>query len=314
MRLRLALEAAVMIAVALTWFIAVRPVALGGPASYIVVRGYSMSGTLAPGDLVVTMAQGSYSVGDAIVYRTPMGAGRGLLVVHRIVGADPSGYRMQGDANSYQDPWRPKISDVVGRVVATVPGLGRILALLTNPFVLAICWGLAALIMGLSFLPDSRGPQNNAPTNPTRPARHGPRTNSTVAAATALSVSGMVGLLVLSAGMVIDPAWNLGAAILSAGVAMTALTFLLFFLPGRPILRFRPLLSSKSRRRRRWVHHPAFEAAPTLAAAFMVGLVVLSAAGAVSKAHAAGLNVHNPPVTARVAHCSAPPPFPGICS
>ncbi len=313
MRLRLALEAAVMIAVALTWFIAVRPVALGGPASYIVVRGYSMSGTLAPGDLVVTMAQGSYSVGDAIVYRTPMGAGRGLLVVHRIVGADPSGYRMQGDANSYQDPWRPKISDVVGRVVATVPGLGRILALLTNPFVLAICWGLAALIMGLSFLPDSRGPQNNAPTNPGRPARHGPRTNSTVAAATALGVSGMVGLLAMSAGVVIDPAWNLGAAILSAAATTAALIFLLFFLPGRPVLRFRPLRSSKSRRRRRTTH-PAFEAAATLAAAFMVGLVVLSAAGAVSNAHAAGLNVHNPPVTARVVHCSAPPRSPGICS
>src|ERR1700674_4625199 len=111
------LKTAATIAVAVVWFVALRPVALGGPASYLIVHGYSMSGTLAPGDLVVTMAQGAYSVGDAIVYHVPSGAGRGLLVVHRIIGADPSGYRMQGDANSYQDPWRPKNSDIVGHLV-----------------------------------------------------------------------------------------------------------------------------------------------------------------------------------------------------
>src|SRR6202521_5449767 len=146
MRLRVVLETAATILVALVWFFLLRPVALGGPASYIVVRGYSMSGALAPGDLVVTMAQGRYSVGDAIVYHVPSGAGRGLLVVHRIVRADPSGYSMQGDANSYQDPWQPKTSEVVGRLVFTLPGFGRVLGALANPFVLSIAWGLVALI------------------------------------------------------------------------------------------------------------------------------------------------------------------------
>jgi signal peptidase I len=182
------------IVVALVWFVALRPVALGGPASYIVVRGYSMSGSLAPGDLAITFAQRSYSVGDAIVYHAPMGAGRGLLVVHRIVGADSSGYRMQGDANAYMDPWRPKASDVVGRLVLTVPGFGRVLVSLANPFVLAFVWGLAALVIGLSLLPESQ----------TRRRRR--RGHSFLDNATGLAVSLMIGLVLVSAAAVLSPA------------------------------------------------------------------------------------------------------------
>ena len=223
MGFREVLETMATIVVALVWFVGLRPVALGGPASYIVVRGYSMSGSLAPGDLVVTFAQGSYSVGDAIVYHAPMGAGRGLLVVHRIVGADASGYRMQGDANSYADPWRPKASDVVGRLVLTVPGLGRALVSLANPFVLGIVWGLAALVFGLSFLPEAQ-----------------------------------------------------------------------------------------VRRRRR--RHSALDTTTGLAVGLMVGLVLLSAEAVISPAHAAGLTLTSHLLTARVTHCSPPPPFAGTCS
>jgi hypothetical protein len=172
MHWREVLETAATIAVAVVWFAALRPVALGGPASYIVVHGYSMSGALAPGDLVVTMAQHSYSAGDPIVYRVSYGAGRGLLVVHRIISADPSGYRMQGDANSYVDPWRPKASDVVGRIVVTLPGAGTFLSSLANPFVLAAVWGLVALVLGLSFLPDPPEGKSDPSSKPT--SRKGP--------------------------------------------------------------------------------------------------------------------------------------------
>jgi signal peptidase I len=192
MRRREVLETAVTIAVAVVWFVALRPVALGGPASYIVVHGYSMNGALAPGDLVVTTAQGSYSVGDAIVYRVASGAGRGLLVVHRIVRADAAGYTMQGDANSYADPWRPRSSDVVGRLVVTLPGFGRFLAALANPFVLAALWGLAALVLGLSFLPDKAGPGRDLKS----------MLKATAGGATAF----MVGLVLVSAGITLAPA------------------------------------------------------------------------------------------------------------
>jgi signal peptidase len=197
------LETMATVVVALVWFVALRPVALGGPASYIVVHGYSMSGSLAPGDLAITFAQDSYSVGDAIVYHAPMGAARGLLVVHRIVGADRSGYRMQGDANAYLDPWRPKAPDVVGRLVVTIPGFGRILASLANPFVLGIVWGLSALIISLSFLPDSQI------------RRRRRRGHSSLDNTTGLALSLMIGLVLVSAVAVLCPAHATGLSLTS---------------------------------------------------------------------------------------------------
>lgn len=141
------------IVVAVVWLVALRPVALGGPASYIVVRGHSMAGTLDPGDLLFTQAQASYSVGDTIVYRVPSGAGAGLLVVHRVVSRSSDTYIARGDANPNADPWRPIASDVVGRLAFTLPGGGRVLAWLANPFVLSALWAFAAFVVGLSFLP-----------------------------------------------------------------------------------------------------------------------------------------------------------------
>jgi hypothetical protein len=154
--------------------------------------------------------------------------------VHRIVGSDPSGYRVQGDANAYQDPWQPRSSDVVGRLVLTVPRSGRVLASLANPFVLSIMWGLAALIVGLSFLPDSQG-------------RGRGRWKTTV--------------------------------------------------PTRGHL-----------------GHPLLDAATALAVSLMVGLVLVSAAGVISPAHATSLTLSSHAVTARVAHCPSSPPFAGTCS
>ena len=212
MRLRVVLETAATILVALVWFFLLRPVALGGPASYIVVRGYSMSGTLAPGDLVVTMAQGRYSAGDAIVYHVPSGAGRGMLVVHRIISADGSGYRMQGDANSYQDPGRPKISNVVGRLVVTLPGFGRVVTWMINPFLLAAAWGLVALIFGLSFLSDSPAPKPQVLTTRKPPKRRSADYRAldvTIRVAAGL----MVGLVMLSAEAVIFPAHAAGLTV-----------------------------------------------------------------------------------------------------
>jgi signal peptidase I len=239
MRWRKAFETAATIAVAVVWLVGLRPVALGGPASYIVVNGYSMSGALAPGDLVVTMAQGSYSAGDAIVYRVPSGAGRGLLVVHRIIRADAAGYTMQGDANSYQDPWRPKASDVVGRLVVTVPQLSRLLSWLANPFVLAAAWGLVALILGMSFVSDPRTPKSDPDSKPrTRRRRHlGSMIrirarHRVLNAATGLAVGVMVGLVVVGAGATLSPAHAAGLRLRSS--VLTAEIGSARAHPGRP--------------------------------------------------------------------------------
>ena len=110
-----ALAATVLVAV-WAW-----PASLGGCTTFVLVSGGSMEPTYATGDLLVARC-GEAAVGDVVVYEPPTAAGS--LVVHRIVGGDPSAWVLQGDANDWLDPWTPGQEHVVGRVVAHVPGLG----------------------------------------------------------------------------------------------------------------------------------------------------------------------------------------------
>jgi signal peptidase I len=131
---------------AATWFFTLRPVAWGGPAGYSIVAGVSMQPTLQPGDLVLTSAQADYAIGDLIAYHVPQGAAAaGSVVVHRIIGGDPvSGFVVKGDNNGTPDPWYPKARDVVGRMWASVPGVGRVLLSFRTPLVLAMTVGAVA--------------------------------------------------------------------------------------------------------------------------------------------------------------------------
>jgi hypothetical protein len=85
---------------------------------------------------------------------------------------------------------------VVGRLVVTLPGLGRFVAGLANPFVLAAVWGLAALVLGLSFLPEVAVPK--------------PDMQSIIKTATGSATALMVGLVVVSAGITLSPAHAAG--------------------------------------------------------------------------------------------------------
>jgi signal peptidase I len=119
------------------------PTSLGGTIAYVAVSGDSMLPSLHPGDLVVTRAQGSYRVGDVIVYTVPRGdIAQGRKVVHRIVGGDAAtGFRMRGDNNSFVDPWKPQPGDVLGRVVLDMPLAGAWGMELVHPVNLGILCG-----------------------------------------------------------------------------------------------------------------------------------------------------------------------------
>src|SRR4029079_17591415 len=68
-------------AAAATWVLVLRPTSLGGPATYIVIRGDSMDPTYATGDLVILEQAASYGPGDIVAYRVPAGElGAGLAV------------------------------------------------------------------------------------------------------------------------------------------------------------------------------------------------------------------------------------------
>jgi signal peptidase I len=118
----------VLIATVAGWTVFLRPKMLGGPAAYVIVSGHSMEPTLHTGDFVLALRQESYGKGDVIAYRIEKGqAGAGTLVIHRIVGGSATdGYMTEGDNRRYRDPWRPKPSEIAGKMRLQVPHLGML--------------------------------------------------------------------------------------------------------------------------------------------------------------------------------------------
>lgn len=116
-----------------------RPPALGGAHSYVIVAGQSMQPGLQHGDLVFARRQESYRVGDVVAYRIPKDdPGAGKVVIHRIVGGSAqSGYVLRGDNRRFVDVWRPRAPEIVGKMRMSVPRGGRALLSLSTPFALA---------------------------------------------------------------------------------------------------------------------------------------------------------------------------------
>ena len=135
----------------ITWMAFLRPAWLGGPATFVLVRGDSMLPTYQNGDLLLALAQPGYSVGDAVAYRVPATeVGAGHLVIHRIVDIRADGsYVFQGDNNPAVDPWKISSADLAGHVAIRLPGVGRALALLLSPTILG---GLAAAAVVMAFV------------------------------------------------------------------------------------------------------------------------------------------------------------------
>lgn len=140
------------------WVVTLRPQSLGGPATYVVIRGDSMEPNLHTGDLVILQAATTYAHGDVVGYRVPAGdVGAGHLVVHRIDGGTPeSGFRMKGDNNASIDPWLPDTDDIAGRVWIALPAIGRMIAVLHQPSGIAALVATTIVVVGL-FLPSSFG-------------------------------------------------------------------------------------------------------------------------------------------------------------
>ena len=136
-----------MVAVLVTgWWVELRPTSfLGGPATFIVVRGTSMLPTFHTGDFVLARSHTDYAVGEVVVYRVPRGnIGAGEEVIHRIVaGSEATGYTLKGDNNNTADPWRVPASDIMGSEVAVLPGAGEALLVIRSPF---FAGGVAAMV------------------------------------------------------------------------------------------------------------------------------------------------------------------------
>jgi len=145
MNKRTLLSLALATGIFMAWFLLLRPVFLGGDASYIVVSGSSMEPTMYTDDLVVLRQQERYGEGDAIAFYADGG-----VVIHRIVGgSEESGFVTRGDNRTVVDAWRPYPQHILGRTWLRIPQLGTLVQHLQAPWLLGLILGGS---VGMSFL------------------------------------------------------------------------------------------------------------------------------------------------------------------
>lgn len=113
--------------------------------SYAIVSGSSMEPALHRGDLVVVRPAGGYRVGDVVAYRTEGGA----TVLHRIVGRAGDRYVLQGDANSWLDPFQPADEHILGRLQRDIPGVGLAIDWLRQPIPASVLVGVVSFLVGV---------------------------------------------------------------------------------------------------------------------------------------------------------------------
>ncbi|MEX2292051.1 MAG: DUF5305 family protein [Mycobacteriales bacterium] len=107
---------------------------LTGTLSVVTTNGISMQPRIAAGDLVLVGPASSYGVGDSAAYYSPM---LETVVLHRIVAVEGDRFVFQGDNNSWLDPEKPTLDDLVGKELLHIPQGGIWLKRLTSPPALA---------------------------------------------------------------------------------------------------------------------------------------------------------------------------------
>jgi signal peptidase I len=146
-----AIALAAALALVAGWVVLLRPTALGGPATYVIVSGMSMRPSLQPGDLVVAFERDAYAVGDVVVFAVPTAeAGGGTHIVHRIVDGSPrTGFLVKGDNRESADHWRPTAEEIKGQMQLSVPHVGTVLAFLRGPVGTALIAGVISFLLVL---------------------------------------------------------------------------------------------------------------------------------------------------------------------
>lgn len=101
---------------------------LNGYHSYLVLSG-SMEPSILIGDIVVVHKQPTYNIHDIVTFNSPE-AGR--IVTHRIVqiesSLDQPPFITKGDANRDDDEAQISSSDIIGKVVFTIPKIGLLIS------------------------------------------------------------------------------------------------------------------------------------------------------------------------------------------
>lgn len=127
-----------------------------GYRTAVVLTG-SMSGSIEPGDLIVTRSSDSYAVGDVIMYETESGRS----VTHRIITETADGFITKGDANNIEDSNPVKLQSILGKVVYVLPGFGAFLQFLTTPLGLLIVFAVLGILIFVPTLFEKKKKKNS---------------------------------------------------------------------------------------------------------------------------------------------------------
>jgi signal peptidase len=146
-----------LLALALTFFLAVGLLPRLGLYRPVTVLSGSMRPTFSPGDMVIVVPEpvSAVRVGQVISYHVPEGVHQ--VETHRVVriaqgGAHPV-VQTQGDANNWPDPWTAKLEgNTAWRMIAVVPRLGYVVNALRGRTVRLAAILLAPLALALLVL------------------------------------------------------------------------------------------------------------------------------------------------------------------
>jgi len=130
------------------WWFTLGPVALGGPATFVVVDGQSMEPVYAVGDLVVARARAEHVPGDIAVFFAP---DRRRYVIHRLEQrTDDGSWLTIGDNNDRRDSWTVPDEAILGTEWFVLPRVGLVLFWVQDHPV-RFGAGIAALVVAVSI-------------------------------------------------------------------------------------------------------------------------------------------------------------------
>lgn len=148
-RWRQALFAALLLALTATAWVLFAPQQVGGNAAYVIILGNSMEPTFHRGDLVIVRRAPFYQVGEAVAYTDPQ---LKRYIFHRIIARQGDRFLLQGDHNDWVDSYQPQEAEIIGKEWIHLPGAGRAVQQLRQPWALGGLAGLTAGILATIFL------------------------------------------------------------------------------------------------------------------------------------------------------------------
>jgi signal peptidase I len=120
------------------------PTALGGATTYVATHGASMHPRFSSGDLAVLRPAETYAVGDVVAFHS---VELNTTVMHRIFAREGDRFVTQGDNNSWIDPDRPSVGEVLGRLWFRIPEGGDVVAVVRTPALLTFAALAGAVLL-----------------------------------------------------------------------------------------------------------------------------------------------------------------------